>query len=324
MRRLIRTLRRRAGGKLAEGFFTGASRLGQLHPSARPEKHGVRVSRDVAYAPATELAEHRLDVYRPIDQDGPAPVVLYIHGGGFRILSKDTHWLMGLAFASRGYVVFNIGYRLAPEHPFPAAVEDVSQAFLWMVEHAAEYGADLDRLVIAGESAGANLAASLTLSTVYERDEPFARAVYDTGVVPRATIPACGVFQVSDVHRYERRKPGFPRFLMDQLRTMQDGYLGPRPEDHGEILDFADVVSWLERGVAPSRPLPAFFLPVGTKDPLLDDTRRLDRALRELGGTSVARYYPGGVHAFHAFVFLESARQCWRDQFAFLDQHVPA
>ena len=50
--------------------------------------------------------------------------MLYVHGGGFRILSKDTHWIMGLAFARRGFLVFNIGYRLAPKHPFPAAIAD--------------------------------------------------------------------------------------------------------------------------------------------------------------------------------------------------------
>lgn len=310
------------GGKLIQGFFAGASKLGQLHPDAKPEKHGVEVLRDVPYASGGALAEHRLDVYRPIDLDGPAPAVLYIHGGAFHILSKDTHWVMGLAFASRGYVVFNVSYRLAPQHPFPAAVEDVARAYEWLVAHAAEYGGDLDRLVIAGESAGANLTTSLTLSTVYPRPEPFARAVFDTGVVPRAAIPACGVFQVTDMERYARRKPRFPAFLSDRFREMQHAYLGATPEAHGETLDLVDVVRWLERGERPARPLPPFFLPVGTKDPLLDDTRRLDRALRALGGVSEARYYPGQIHAFHAFVFLESARRCWRDQFDFLERHV--
>ena len=315
-------MRQWAGSRLVQGFFSGASSLGKLHPEAKPEKHGVEVLRDIGYSESSFRAEHHLDVYRPLDLEGPAPVVLYIHGGGFRILSKETHWIMGLAFASRGYVVFNIGYRLAPEHRFPAAIEDVSEAFLWLVKNGARYGADLDRLVIAGESAGANLAASLALATVYEREEPFAKAVYETGVVPRAAMPACGVIQVSDMERYLRRKPRFPKFLYERLAEVESGYLGREPSAHGEALDFADVVSWLERGEKPSRPLPPFFLPVGTKDPLLDDTRRLDAALRALGGTSEAVYYPGGVHAFHAFVFLESARRCWADQFAFLDRHV--
>ena len=120
--------RRKAGGALAHGFFAGAARLGRLHPLSKPERHGVEVERDLAYLAESRHAEHRLDIYRPSDMEGPLPTVLYIHGGGFRLLSKETHWLMALSFARRGYLVFNVGYRLAPDHPFPAAIEDVAAA----------------------------------------------------------------------------------------------------------------------------------------------------------------------------------------------------
>ena len=316
-------LRRKAGSAIAEGFFSGAARLGKLHPLSRPERHGVEVIHDLAYAEESRHAEHRLDVYRPTDAEGPLPTILYIHGGGFRILSKDTHWIMGLGFARRGYLVFNVGYRLAPEHPFPAAVEDIAAAFEWVVKHGPRFGADLDRLVIAGESAGANLATSLTLQTVYDRPEPYAHAVFETGVVPKAVLPACGIFQVSDVDRFTRRKRRFPRFLADRLEEVEHGYLGRDPRRFGTTLDLADPLPWLERIEAPHRPLPPFFISVGTKDPLLDDTRRLAAAVRRLGGEAEDRYYEGEVHAFHAFPFLKNARRCWNDQFAFLDRHVP-
>jgi acetyl esterase len=321
--RPLEQMRRRAGAALVDGFFGGASRLGRLHPLARPERHGVEVVRDVAYAEDGGHDRHRLDVYRPRDVEGPLPVVFYIHGGGFRILSKDTHWIMGLSFARRGFLVFNVGYRLAPRHPFPAAVQDVAAAFEWVVRHAADWNADLDRLAIAGESAGANLATSLTLATVYRRPEPFARRVFETGVVPKAVLPACGIFQVSDVERFARRKPRFPRFLRDRLEEVERGYLGADPTRHGPLLDFADPLPWLERAEAPDRPLPPFFLPVGTKDPLLDDTRRLAAALRAHGAEAEDRYFEGEIHAFHAFPFLASSRRCWSATFAFLERHVP-
>lgn len=317
-------LRRRAGAFLIDGFFRGASRVGRLHPLARPERHGVEIVRDVAYAPDSPLAEHRLDVYRPRERRGPRPIVLYVHGGGFRILSKDTHWLMGLAFARRGFLVFNVGYRLAPAHPFPCAVEDVADAFSWVVENAGSYGGDLDNLVFAGESAGANLVTSLALQTVYRREEPFARRVFDAGVVPKAVVAACGIFQVSDVRRLVRRKPKMSRFLVDRLEEVERAYLGDDATRHGPMLDLADPLVWTERGARPERPLPPFFLPVGTKDPLLPDTRRLARALERAGGVAIDRYYPGEVHAFHAFVFLPNARRCWQDTFAFLEEHVRA
>jgi acetyl esterase len=64
------------------------------------------------------------------------------------------------------------------------------------------------------------------------------------------------------------------------------------------------------------------FAGVGTADPLLDDSRRLGRALDKLGVPSQVRYYPGEIHAFHAFVFRDAARRCWQEQFRFIDQYL--
>ncbi|MDQ3031446.1 MAG: alpha/beta hydrolase [Myxococcota bacterium] len=325
---LVAGLRRRAGAVVVDGFFRGLARVGLLHPMANPDRHNVIVEREVAYS-TSELPEHRLDVYRPRHADGPVPIVLYVHGGGFRILSKDTHWLMGLAFARRGYLVFNISYRLAPLHRFPAALEDTCEALRWVKENAARWGGDPERIVFAGESAGANLVTSLALACCYERDEPFAKRVFELGVRPRAVIPACGIFQVSDVQRFARRRPGrIPKYVMDRLEEVSDAYLGrPDAADTGHdarALDLADPVCFLERGEQPVRALPPFFLPVGTKDPLLDDTRRLARALEQLGTEAVTRFYPGEIHAFHAMIFRESARACWGHTFEFLDRHCPA
>ena len=69
--------------------------------------------------------------------------------------------------------------------------------------------------------------------------------------------------------------------------------------------------------------IPAFFAPVGTADPILDDTRRLKVALDRLGVPCEARYYPGEIHAFHAFVVRRPAIECWRHTFDFLDRHLP-
>ena len=187
---LAETLRRSLGSRIAEGFFEGAARLGRLHPHARPEAHGISVTRDVPYDPANPF--RRLDVWQPAAAraGSTAPALLYVHGGGFRILSKETHWIMALTFARQGFVVFNIDYRLAPKHPFPAALEDAAEAYAWVVDRAADFHADAARLVLAGESAGANLVAALTLAACVERPEAFARRVFATGLVPRTVLPA--------------------------------------------------------------------------------------------------------------------------------------
>ncbi|HQY62244.1 MAG: alpha/beta hydrolase [Myxococcales bacterium] len=310
--------RKAVGSLLAQGFFAGASRIGRMHPRAAPARHGVRVIKDQRYHEGRRK-EHLLDVYLPAAATSdPLPIVFYVHGGGFRILSKDTHWIMGLAFARRGYAVFNVEYRLAPAERYPAAIADVCHAYTWVIEHAARFGADPSRVVLAGESAGANLVTSLAAALAYERPEPWARAAYGTNAVPRAVVPACGLFQVSDSARFARRKPSMSSFVAERLEEIEASYLGAAP--HAVSLDLADPLVLFERGEAPSRPLPPFFLPVGTKDPLLDDTRRLARALTRLGAVAEDAYYPGEVHAFHAFVMRSAARACWADTFAFLER----
>jgi acetyl esterase len=314
-------LRRRLGARVAQGFFEGASRLGSLHPKARPEAHGLEVIRDVSYDPTHPI--RRLDIWRPrgTSPDAPLPALLYVHGGGFRILSKETHWVMALAFARRGFVVFNIEYRLAPTHPFPAAVEDAAAAYAWVVAHAAEYGGDVARLVLAGESAGANLVAALTVAACYERPEAFARQVFETGVAPQVVLPACGIHQVSDPGRFKRRKPKIARFIADRIDEVSHGYLGARDGTDPSI-DLADPLRVFERDDAPARPLPRVFLTCGTADPILDDTRRLHAALVRRGATAEVRYYPGEPHAFHALVFRASARRHWDDTWDFLARHL--
>ena len=106
--------------------FEANARLGRLHPAARPSRWGLEVRRDLPWrAPGGRF--DRLDVCRPA-RGGPHPAVPHLHGGAFRILSKDTHWGMAQALAARGYTVFVPNYRLAPRHPYPAAVEDACAA----------------------------------------------------------------------------------------------------------------------------------------------------------------------------------------------------
>lgn len=277
--------------------------------------------RDLAYREGGSSA-HLLDIYRPDSGSRPLPVVFYVHGGGFRILSKDTHWLMGLLFARHGYLVVNVNYRLAPTYPFPAAVEDVCDAWSWTLDHVAAFGGDPQRLVLAGESAGGNLILALTLCLCSARTEPFAERLQRGAVLPRAVWSACGLLQASDVERFY--VPGtWPRWLLDHLVEISAAYLPPDQDRPRYELDLADPLVALERGVSLTRPLPPVLLTAGTADPLVDDTRRLERELGRRKSPFVARYYEGERHAFHAFYYRRQAKQCWRDAFAFLADHVP-
>jgi acetyl esterase len=317
--RLRERVRRDLGAALVDGFFMGTARAGRLVPLSNPRLHNIEVVHDIAYSGSGEQ-HHRLDIYRPRGARRPLPTVIYFHGGGFRILSKDSHWVFGLLYARRGYLVVNANYRLAPDHRYPKAHEDAFSAYAWVIEHIAEYGGDPSQIILAGESAGGNLAAALAIAASYPRREPWAREMFDRGASPRAVVSGCALLQVSEPDRFARNGR-VSRFIQDRLEEVTEAYL-PRGTPLEEC-ELADPVRFLEQGAQPSRPLPPFFAFCGTWDVLIDDTRRLGVALERLGVMHEVRYYQRGLHGFHAFVFDPNARQCWRDTFAFLSRALP-
>jgi len=121
-------------------------------------------------------------VYRPDGTTEPAPVVVYFHGGGWVLGSIATHDGSCRALANRtGAVVASVGYRLAPEHPYPAALDDCFAAPCWVAAHADDLGVDPGRLAVAGDSAGGNLAAAVCLAA---RDRGGPTIAFQTLVYP--------------------------------------------------------------------------------------------------------------------------------------------
>jgi acetyl esterase len=309
------------GQLVVDSLYKGMAGASWRTPAARPETHGLERIEDVAYR-QTGSRDHVLDIWRPQGREGEQlPVVLYIHGGSFRILSKETHWVTAVAFARAGYVVATINYRLAPQHQYPAAIEDACLAYQFVVEHIAEYGGDPTRITVAGESAGGNLALGVTLAACYEREESWARGVFEAGVVPEATIPFCALLQVSDTQRFnrERARP-FSPWVQDRFDEIALEYLGGLVDHQPGAHDLADPLVFLERGERPDRPLPRMFAPVGTGDPLVQDTRRLKAALDRLGVPCTPAYYPREPHAFQMFIWRPQARQCWRDTMSWMSR----
>jgi acetyl esterase len=110
-----------------------------------------------------------LRIYRP-PSSTPLPLTLYAHGGGWVTGSLDSHDKLCRILANRlGSIIAAVDYRLAPEHVYPAALDDVDAAWRWVREHARELGADGARFIVAGDSSGANLVAALMLRLKRER-----------------------------------------------------------------------------------------------------------------------------------------------------------
>ena len=305
-------LRKKLGSKALESAFRGLSNVSVRTPMARRAIADVRVIRDVPYSHSGH-PDHTLDVYIPAGaSDTPRPVVFYVHGGGFRILSKETHWFMGVAFARQGFITVNINYRLAPTHPYPSAINDVFDAWEWTLENIHRYGGDPTRIVVAGESAGANLVTALSVATCEEHESEKARHVFRLGKAPDVLLANSGMLQVTDADRFLRRKP-LPSWLFDRIEEVSVDYLGDEIDPW-----LADPLVAIEKLESFTRTFPATFASSGTKDPILDDTRRLEAALKPHGVEPTVHYYPGEVHAFHVFLWRKQAIQCWEDQYAFL------
>jgi acetyl esterase len=282
-------------------------------PTLRAGQRKLEVLRGVRYG-ASDGKHHLLDVYRPKDRSGPLPAILYLHGGGFVCCSKETHAVFAQILARRGYVVFLPNYRLAPRHRYPGAHADSAAAMRWVFEHGGEYGADLDRVVVAGESAGANLALTLAVASSYRRAEPFAHAVHEHGSRVRGFLAFYGLHQVSQPERIAEL--GGRGATVRALRRLARAYLGPDGGQRGAGL--FDPLLVLEHE-APDRPLSPLFVAAGTGDALFDDSRRLALAAEQHNGTVIRSFEQGQPHAFNIMLWKRAARRCWQATFEFLD-----
>ena len=119
---------------------------------------GVTVIRDFVYTPATWPQELKADLYKPVG-NGPFPAVVMVHGGGWEGRTRGDMDDISRQVAKRGYVVLNMSYRFAPQWHFPAQLQDVQQAVLWLRNHASEHSVLKNRIGAWGYSAGAHLAA---------------------------------------------------------------------------------------------------------------------------------------------------------------------
>lgn len=140
-------------------LFARAAALAVLIAAAAPGAGAVEVERDIEYARAGERSL-KLDAYIP-DGEGPFAGVLVVHGGGWRSGSKKQLSIQAYALARAGLACFAIDYRLAPEHRWPAQIEDVRAALAWVKAHAAERRVDAGAIGAYGYSAGGHLVACL-------------------------------------------------------------------------------------------------------------------------------------------------------------------
>lgn len=316
----------KALGALFEGSLHGLAGAGKRAPWARRRLSRLKITRDLAYGP--QRPQHLLDVYQPAQgepQEGGAlrPALLYLHGGGFRILSKDTHWPMALSFAEQGFVVFNINYHLSPQAPCPAPLEDTALALEWLWDNAERFGADPHNVSVAGESAGGNLTTALALALSRPASSPQARALFERaqreGRSLRAAMPACGFVEVAEAA--ERLKGEASPLILSRVNLLARLYVegSEHPALAEPLAELEALAKSTEVHTQPfERPLPPFLLTVGERDVIASQTMRLHEALQGCGVPSELVVYPKQGHAFHAALWRPQAKACWVDHARFV------
>ena len=305
------------GGNLIRFTLEQGSKL--LHSFAKPANRlGLEILSNISYT-ESGMHEHFLDIYRPANLLDKAPCMLYIHGGGFKNLSKDTHWMINRKFAAAGLVVFSINYRLAPDNQFPAALEDAAMALTWLLKNGKYYHADTSKIFLAGESAGANLALSLLVAMANKKG-PFtwSNELYKNRKSVIGALPACGILQVSNPGRFITE--GVSEFVSNRIKSICHSYLPEalysRPDS-----SYADPLVLIEKKNF-DKDLPPIFTFAGKNDPILSDTIRLKEALENHGQPCEAMFYEDAGHAFHALTWLEQSRHCWNQQLEFIHNLV--
>ncbi|MFE6776309.1 alpha/beta hydrolase [Streptomyces sp. NPDC057702] len=220
-------------------------------------------------------------LYRPAGQ-GPLPVLVYYFGGGWTLGSLETGDAICRALANAtGCLTVGVGYRLAPENPFPAAPEDCFAGLRWVAEHAARFGGDPARLAVAGDSAGGNLAAAVTLMA---RDAGGPELRAQVLVYPNTDYLA---------DTPSRREITDPLLFNDKsVRWYWDNYL-TSADDGGHPL--ASPLRAPDHGGLP----PALVI-TAEYDPLRDEGESYAARLRESGVRAEAVRYPGVTHGFFA------------------------
>lgn len=221
----------------------------------------------------------RLRLYEPDAGMPPGPAILYIHGGGWVICSLDTHDGVCRRLANAASLrVASLDYRLAPEHPFPAPLEDCIAAATWLARHGDGLGVDGARLALAGDSAGANLALA-TLVALRDRGH----------ALPRTAALIYGVYSADHDTPSHRAFGGGEHLLSTPTMRWFWGHYVPDAYQRTHPL-----AAPLHAELAG---LPPLYVSAAELDPLRDDSARLVARLAEAGVDLDYRLWRGVTHA---------------------------
>jgi acetyl esterase len=240
----------------------------------------------------------------------PAPCLVYIHGGGWVICNLDTHDGVCRRLAQAGeFLVASLEYRLAPEHKFPAGLDDCIAATRWLGAHGGEWGIDTSRLAIGGDSAGANLALATLLGLRDAGAHPLLAGLLIYGAYAAYT---------AEFESASQRAFGDGRYIIsaDDMRWFWNHYVRDEADNRNPLAVplLADLAG-----------LPPLMLTAAEFDPLLDDSTALVARLEAAGAPYRYVLWPGITHAaIHMTRMLDVAQAHIEDMAAWVRAQLTA
>ncbi|WP_243763969.1 alpha/beta hydrolase [Bacillus sp. XF8] len=252
-------------------------KLFEAKPFASPKnmetiKQQVVVKKDIVYD-KDGLDNSILDIYSPKNLNEKLPVIMWIHGGGFLSGSKEQTQEYGMALANEGYVVANINYAIAPRQKYPGPVLQANQALKYLQNNIAEYGGDMNRLFIGGDSAGAQIASQIA---ALMSNEKLAKTMDIHPSIDNKQIKGlllfCGPYSMDRLNNPESSAIG--KWM---VHTMFWSYTGEKNLASFPRLSELSTV----KQVTPN--YPPVFLTVGDADPLAPHSADLIAALKKNG-----------------------------------------
>lgn len=249
-----------------------------------------------------------LDIYCPKGTTAPLPTIISVHGGGWIYGDKERYSHYCMRLAQRGFTVVNFTYRLAPEHKYPAQLQDTCRVVNWVKENAAEYPIDLNNLFILGDSAGGQLCHQFLTMLV----NPKFAALFDfappSGVTFRACALNCGCYFIPVSRLVPPKRMG----------AMIESYL---PEDYIPILPQLKAAKYATKDFPPA------FIMTAENDFLKRMAAPLCRKLKAKKVECELHIYGTKEqeeigHCFHLNCRLDAAAQCNDDECAFFRRHI--
>ena len=274
----------------------------------------VRRYDDIAYGPDGKY--NLLDVYRPAEAGNKfLPVIAIVHGGAWVYGDKEVYQYYGMSLARRGFAVVNFSYRLAPEHRFPAQLEDICAAFDWIGANGEKYGLDINNVFAVGDSAGGHL---LGLFAALCTNPGYRKALLDK--YPGAQLEKCGAYAGNETVKLKAVALNCGKYSLQRLSEEDPNMpviMGDFLTEGGSEAELylTDVSEQLNEDY------PEVFLMTCPGDFLKNQAPLLAQAMVDKGIPFEFHYYGSKKdplhHVFHCNVRLEAGQKCNDDECEF-------